>query len=105
MMRFVRLCAALLLLCAATGASHAQDDLRALIGALAGAKFEDTEKAVQALAATGDAQAVPALEALAEGNLYTRKADGAVLIATKGSGRTLVLIDPVTGDTLGEAQS
>ena len=105
MMTFLRLCAALLLLFAATGASLAQDDLRALIGALAGAKFEDTEKAVQALAATGDAQAVPALEALAEGNLYARKADGAVLIATRGTGRTLVLIDPVTGDTLGEAQS
>ena len=55
-----------------------------------------------ALAATGDPAAAPVLEALTAGNLYVRKSDGAVFIATKAGGN-YKLIDPLTGADAGEA--
>ena len=55
----------------------AQDNhLRDLINALGKGNYAELEKQVNAIAATGDSAAVPALEALAEGSLYVRKADG-----------------------------
>ena len=57
---------------------------------------------MNALAATGDAAAVPALEALAEGDLYVRKSDRAVFIATRPAAIS-ALIDPLTGESAGEA--
>lgn len=76
--------------------------MRDLIAALAEKGFDNTEAAVGGLAATGDSRVVPALEALAEGDLYTRDDDGSVVITTKGSGRNYILLDPLTGEDLGE---
>ncbi|HWT30820.1 MAG TPA: urea ABC transporter permease subunit UrtB [Propylenella sp.] len=104
MKALARLVAALLLLAVAAFPAAAQD-LRSLLAALGEGGFEETERAVQALATTKDASVVPALEALAEGDLYLREADGAVVIGRAAEGRTLALLDPLTGDSLGEAAS
>ena len=76
--------------------------LRPLLPPLAVEDFDATAKAINALAATGNPAAVPILEALAEGDLHVRKADGAVVFA-KREGRKTVLVDPLTGENLGEA--
>jgi urea transport system permease protein len=89
---------------ASAGFACAEGDLGSLIAGLGGGSFNDTEKAVQALAATGDARAVPALEALAAGDLYVRKADKLVAIARK-SGSVFALTNPLTGESLGDAAS
>ena len=76
-------------------------DLPALIQALGDAKgYGELEKAVDALAASGASEAVPALTALGDGALYTRKLGGTVVIATE-SGSSLALTDPLTGESLG----
>jgi urea transport system permease protein len=62
--------------------AHAAD-LAPLVEALGKGGFSDTEKAVQALAATGDPAVAPVLEALGEGDLYLRKSDGKVVIGKK----------------------
>jgi urea transport system permease protein len=94
--------AILLLFAAITTPALAQDTaLRDLINALGEGNYADTEKQVNAIAATGDTAAVPALEALAAGNLYVREADGVVFI-TEAAGSNLRLIDPLTGETVGE---
>jgi len=83
--------------------AEAQDSaLRPLIDALGQGNYADTEKAVNAIAALGDTAAVPALEALAEGNLYVREADGVVFIVT-AAGSNFTLVDPLTGEAAGEA--
>jgi urea transport system permease protein len=84
-------------------AGHAQDAaLRDLINALGEGNYAETEKQVNAIAATGDSAAVPALEALAAGSLYVREADGVVFIVAE-AGSNLSLIDPLTGAVVGEA--
>jgi urea transport system permease protein len=102
MRRFLVLVAALV----ALGASHpvrAQtQDLRALINALAEGGYSDTEKQIDAIAATGDPAAAPALEALAGGDLYVRKSDGAVFIVKK-AGDGYALTDPLTKADAGTA--
>jgi urea transport system permease protein len=102
MKAFARLIVTVLLLALPVSAS-AQADLRPLLAELATGGFEETENAVQALAATGDARIVPALEALAEGDLYVRKAANVVVIGRKAQGRNLALADALTGESLGEA--
>ena len=83
-------------------AAHADDAaLRDLINGLGEGNYARTEAQVNAIAATGDSAAVPALEALAAGNLYVRKADGLVFIAREAGGR-FTLIDPITGEIAGE---
>jgi urea transport system permease protein len=78
--------------------------LRAIIAKFADAKsFEDTGKIVAELAASGDGAASRPLQALADGDLQVRKSDKAVVIAT-GSG-TVKLADPLTGNSIGEAQA
>ncbi len=84
-------------------AQSADPQLRSRIEALAEGGFAQTRVAIVALAATGDPRAVPALEALARGDLYSRKADGLVVITSKGSGRKYRLTDPLSGEDLGEA--
>ena len=105
MIRLKRLfCMALIVLSVGStfGEASAQPaDLPALVAALADGKFDDREKAIAALAATGDPAVVPALNALAEGDLYVRKSDGAVVIAHKASGRDYQAGDPLTGADLG----
>ncbi|MGV3549683.1 urea ABC transporter permease subunit UrtB [Rhizobium sp.] len=81
--------------------AFAQEDLKAQINALATAKLPDLPKIVQTLAATGDPKVVPVLEALGEGDLYFRKSDNAVFL-TKAAGANLSIIDPVSGETVGE---
>lgn len=80
---------------------RAADDLRAMINALGGGSFQENQKQVEALAKTGDPKIVPALEALSEGDLYQRKADGTVFIV-KPAGSNFKLIDALTGDAAGE---
>ncbi|MBU0723948.1 MAG: urea ABC transporter permease subunit UrtB [Alphaproteobacteria bacterium] len=79
----------------------AQADTASLIQALGEARnYSELEKAVDALAATGDSAAVPALEALSAGALYTQKLGGPVRIGIE-RGADLVLTDPLTGESAG----
>jgi urea transport system permease protein len=79
----------------------AADDLRSMVDALGGGNFQENQKQIEALAKTGDPKIVPALEALAEGDLYRRKTDGTVFIV-KSAGANLKLVDALTGETAGE---
>jgi urea transport system permease protein len=80
---------------------RAQEDLRTMFNALGEGSFQENSKQIEALAATGDAAIVPALEAYAEGDLYQRKSDKQVF-AVKPAGSNFLLIDPVTGAEAGE---
>ncbi|MGD9478408.1 urea ABC transporter permease subunit UrtB [Shinella sp. G-2] len=80
---------------------RAADDLRAKVNALGGGSFQENQKQVEALAGTGDPKVVPALEALAAGDLYQRKADGLVFIV-RPAGANFKLIDALTGEAVGE---
>ena len=95
---------AILVLACAPSLSRAADDAGSLIDQFSEARnFGQTEKLVEALAATGDIAVLPALRALSNGDLYYREDDGAVFITRKGSSsRNLVLIDPLTGAEAGE---
>jgi urea transport system permease protein len=90
-----------LLLSVATTLAWAQQDLKTQINALASAKLPDIPVIVQGLAATGDPNVVPVLEALGEGDLYFRKSDNAVFL-TKPAGANLSLVDPLSGEIVGE---
>jgi urea transport system permease protein len=100
---------ALLLLCSGifTATATAQDkqdneSLRPLVNALGQGGFAGTEQALGALAATGDPSVVPVLQALREGDLYIRKSDKLVIFGRR-DGRSYVLTDPLTQETIGEA--
>ena len=80
---------------------RAADDLRAMIDALGNGNFQENQKQVEALAKTGDPKIVPALEALSDGDLYRRKADGIVFIV-KPAGDSLTLVDALSGEEAGE---
>jgi urea transport system permease protein len=95
---------ALLLLLVSAAPTLAQDDPAALLAALAGKNYKETEAAIAAIAASGDDRFVAALEALADGDLYARKSDGVIVIGHKAGGK-LALADPLTGESLGEAAS
>ena len=84
-------------------AARAAEANSAMMNALASDNFKTIEDAVNALAATGDAAVVPALEALADGELYFRKTDKQVFITEK-SGSKFKLIDPLTQKAVGEEQ-
>jgi len=75
-------------------AAHAAD-LPSLINALGQGSFADREKAIEALAATGDGRVALVLQALGDGDLYARKSDDAVFIVRK-QGADLTLFDPVS---------
>jgi len=99
----------LLCICLITGFTCGQalaqsdpDALRPLINELAKGKYEQTEKQIGALAATGDPAVAPALEALGNGDLYFRKSDGEVFI-TRKAGKDYALTDPLTLEAAGEA--
>jgi urea transport system permease protein len=86
----------------AAPASANQADLHAIIAKFAKARnFQATEEIVRELAATGHASVERSLAALAEGDLYFRKSDGAVFIG-KEAGQTVKLSDPLTGAEAGE---
>ncbi len=84
-------------------AARAAEATSAMVNALASDNFKTIEDAVNALAATGDAAVVPALQALGDGELYFRKADKQVFIVEK-SGSKFKLIDPLTQKPVGEEQ-
>lgn len=75
------------------------DDRPALVAALAAGSYSDKEAAIQAIAATADADFVPLLRAMNDGRLATRKSDGKVVI-TEEIGRQLRLLDPLTLEEL-----
>lgn len=83
---------------------RAQEDLRAMVNALGAGNFAQTIKQVEALAKTGDPKIVPALEALAAGELYQRKSDKQVFL-TKSAGGNLTLLDPLSGEEVGTEAS
>jgi urea transport system permease protein len=95
-----RVLAAVFAIAAASGPLHAED-LKSLINSFAGANFNKVEKIVADLAATGDTAVVPALNALSNGDLYSRNSDNEVFI-TKKAGSNLALIDPLSGEKVGE---
>ncbi|MCO6185312.1 urea ABC transporter permease subunit UrtB [Rhizobium sp. L1K21] len=80
---------------------RAQDATPEMINELALGSYDQTEETIKKLAATGDTAIVPALEALSEGDLYVRKADGQVFIVKK-SGKNYKLTDPLSGEVAGE---
>lgn len=93
------------LLIGLSGSAFAQDSneaLRPLVNELAKGKYDDTQRQIEALRATGDPAAAPALEALGAGDLYFRKSDGAVFVAEK-DGKSFNLTDPLTGEEAGTA--
>jgi urea transport system permease protein len=73
------------------------DDAFAKLGADG---FAARIEAVESLAGLGDARAVPALRALADGSLYVRKSDQRLIINQGASA-----LDALTGETLGIFQS
>ena len=99
-----RIALVLVLAAAALGgpAQAQSESIPDLVSRLAGADFTETERVVGALAATGDAAVAPLLEALGNGDLYFRRSDNAVFIATRG-GEGYLLTDPLTGTSAGEA--
>ncbi len=83
--------------------SSAQDSA-ALVAKLGEGSFNDKAAAAQALVAAGDPSVESTLTALLEGNLYTRRDTGAVVIGVPANG-ALALRAPLTGADLGSAAS
>jgi urea transport system permease protein len=77
-------------------------DLATLVGNLASGGLSEREAAITALAASGDERAVPILEALGAGQLYTRTSDKLVVIG-KTEGNRLALTEAVSGKPAGNA--
>lgn len=99
--RFRSILLYLTFLCAALTMPAKADDFEVLVDALGKANFAQMQERISALAGTGDTRVVPVLNALGEGELYTRKSDGRVFIA-KSSGSNFQLTDPVSGEAAGE---
>jgi len=93
---------AVILLCAMPPLAVAADATPEMVDALGQGGFPQREAAMNTLVATGDQRVVAILEALAEGNLYTRKTDSKVVLAAK-SGDGFALSDPLTAADLGAA--
>jgi urea transport system permease protein len=102
--RILTLIAFLLAVAFAPMPALAQDDFAAQINALGPGSFADRGKAMDVLVLTGDERVPPVLQALSDGNLYIRKSDGKVVIATKAGG-DLAATDPVDGTDLGPLPS
>ncbi|MDK1385482.1 urea ABC transporter permease subunit UrtB [Sinorhizobium sp. 8-89] len=96
------LVALILLTAIPTAGLRAQESLRDLVNALGTAKLSNMDEHIAALAKSGDPKIVPVLEALGDGNLYARKADGLVFL-TRDDGANLTLTDPLSGESVGEA--
>ncbi len=91
---------AVTVLAVAAGTARADDVLRPLVDALGSGGFDETSRAVAALAATGNPDAVPVLQRLLAGELVVR--DGTVVVGVR-EGRALRLADLFTGADLGSA--
>lgn len=77
-------------------------DLTALVGNLTSGGLSEREAAITALATSGDERAVPILEALAAGQLYTRNSDKLVVIG-KVDGNKLALTEAISAKPAGSA--
>ncbi len=94
---------AALLMSPVAPASADEAELRSIVAKFATAKgFPATEAIVRELAATGDPAVERPLVALSEGDLLFRTADRLVFMGRE-SGRTVQLLDPLTGEPSGEA--
>jgi urea transport system permease protein len=78
-------------------------DLSKLVANLAAGSFRDREKAINALATSGEPRAAPILQALSAGGLYVRTADKVIVIGKAADGNKLALVDAVTGKSAGSA--
>ncbi len=96
---FKTLLAGLLLVFAVQFSAQAQSFDAAAEGLLA-KSYKDKIQAVEALAATADPRSAPLLEALLAGDLYSRKSDQLLVIASKASGRYNI-VGAMTGEALG----
>jgi urea transport system permease protein len=93
-----RTLAAMVMLSLATlAAPAAAQSFEGWIKKLASDDFSDKLQAAEKLGDLGDGRAVPALKALADGQLFARKSDGAALIADGSR-----YFDATTGQGLGE---
>jgi urea transport system permease protein len=102
--RFLSLIAFLLAVVLAPTLALAQDDFAAQVNALGPGSFSDRSKAIDALVATGDERVPPILQALSDGTLFMRKADGQVVLTAK-AGSELKLTNPADGSDLGTGPS
>lgn len=93
----------LLMMASLLPSKAAEADLRAIIAKFAAAaNFSATEAVVHELAASGDPAVERPLSALADGNLYIRKADSQVFVG-KDAGDGIELLDPLSGDKAADA--
>ncbi|RWC49493.1 MAG: urea ABC transporter permease subunit UrtB [Mesorhizobium sp.] len=93
----------LFLLATMSSSGAGETDLRGIIAKFATAKgFSEIGAVVHELAAAGDPAVERPLAALADGNLYVRKADSLVF-AGKEAGESVQLFDPLSGEASGEA--
>ncbi|MEH6495239.1 MAG: urea ABC transporter permease subunit UrtB [Pseudomonas marincola] len=81
---------------------HAET-LQDLTQALSVKNYTQKAAVVEKIAATGHGQATVILSALMDGALFTRKSDGKIVVGTKTK-KSYLLVDPVDGTELGEAQ-
>ncbi len=77
-------------------------DLTALVGNLTSGGLSERERAINALAASGEERAAPILEALAAGQLYVRISDKLAVIG-KADGNKLALTEAISGKPAGSA--
>ena len=104
-LRLIFLTAALLFLPQVSVQAQSNDAAFAeAVAALDARSFAAKGAAVEKLAGLGDPRAIPVLEALGDGSLYTLKGEDTVVIAER-QGRIYTASDPVTGQTLGEKSS
>ncbi|ESZ23877.1 urea ABC transporter permease subunit UrtB [Mesorhizobium sp. L2C084A000] len=93
----------LFLLATLSSSGAGEADLRGIIAKFAAAKgFSEIGAVVHELAAAGDPAVERPLAALADGNLYVRKADSLVFVG-KEAGESVQLSDPLSGEASGEA--
>ncbi len=104
-LRLIFLTAALLFLPQVSVQAQSNDAAFAeAVAALDARSFAAKGAAVEKLAGLGDPRAIPVLEALGDGSLFTLKGENTVVIAER-QGRIYNASDPVTGQTLGEKSS
>jgi len=103
-LRLLCLSAVLTVVLVGRPAIAAAQGFEALVQELPVGGYDETEKTIQAIAATGDDRAAPLLDALGEGDVYAVKNGGKVVIARR-DGREYKLTDPLTGSEIGTAAS